>query len=77
MAKGVTIKSLGTKSIPDFKCLIPPIKEQIRIASYLDKVVGEIDDVISALKGSGNAFVTYRQTLIENTIRGLWSVPEK
>ncbi len=77
MAKGVTIKSLGAKSIPDFKCLIPPIKEQIRIASYLDKVVGEIDDVISALKGSGNAFVTYRQTLIENTIRGLWSVPEK
>ena len=77
MAKGATIKSLDTKTIPDYKCLIPPIDEQIRIASYLDKVVGEIDDVINALKGFGNAFVAYRQTLIENTIRGLWSVPEK
>ena len=46
------------------------MEEQIRMASYLDDIVGKIDDVINALGGSENVFSSYRQTLIENVIRG-------
>ena len=75
MAKGITIKTLTTRSILDLKCLIPPIEEQLRIATYLDDVVGKIDKAILALNSSNNVFVTYRQILIENIVKGLWRIP--
>ena len=70
LATGAIIKSLDLKTIKSFKCAIPPMEEQIRMASYLDDIVGKIDDVINALGGSENVFSSYRQTLIENVIRG-------
>ena len=70
MAKGIVTKSLDSKSILDFKCMIPTIEEQLRLSSYLDEIVGKIDDVINVLGGSDNVFSSYRQTLIENVIRG-------
>ena len=70
MAKGIAIKSLDSKSILDLKCMIPPIDEQIRLATYLDDIVGKIDGIISMIGYSENVFSEYRQTLIENVIRG-------
>ena len=70
LATGATIKSLDLKTIKSFKCAVPPMEEQIKMASYLDDIVGKIDDVINALGGSDNVFSSYRQTLIENVIRG-------
>ena len=70
MAKGIAIKSLDSKSILDLKCMIPPIDEQIRLATYLDDIVGKIDGIISMIGYSVNVFSEYRQTLIENVIRG-------
>ena len=70
LATGAIIKSLDLKTIKSFKCSIPPMEEQIKMASYLDDIVGKIDDVINALGGSENVFSSYRQTLIENVIRG-------
>lgn len=70
MAKGISIKSLDTKSIPDLKCMIPPIEEQIRLVSYLDDIVDKIDNIIDILGNTVNIFSAYRQTLIENVIRG-------
>ncbi|MBP1531360.1 MAG: N-6 DNA methylase [Bacteroidaceae bacterium] len=70
MAKGATIKSLDSKSIPNLKCMIPPIEEQLNLVAFLDVIVGKIDDVINMLGGSNNVFVQYRQTLIENVIHG-------
>lgn len=70
LAKGSTIKSMDLKSIVDLKCMIPPIGEQSRLVAYLDGIVGKIDDVIKVLGCADNAFSSYRQTLIENVVRG-------
>lgn len=70
MTKGIAIKSLDSKSILDFKCMTPPIDEQIRLATYLDDIVGKIDNIINLIGNSVNVFSEYRQTLIENVVRG-------
>ena len=70
LATGAIIKSIDLKTIKSFKCAIPPMEEQIKMASYLDDIVGKIDDIINAVGGSENVFLSYRQTLIENVIRG-------
>jgi restriction endonuclease S subunit len=69
-AKGSTIKSLVSKTILDLKCWIPTIDEQLRLVSYLDKVIGKIDSVAEVLGNAGNVFSEYRQTLIENVVHG-------
>ena len=70
IAKGAAIKSLDSKSIPNLKCMIPPIEEQLRLASYLEDIIGKIDNVINLIGNTDNVFSAYRQTLIENVIRG-------
>lgn len=77
MAKGTTIKSIDTKMIPDFKCLIPSIEEQMRICEYLDSFVNNIDSVIGAIRVDNSIFSAFRQTLIENITHGFIRVPEK
>lgn len=70
LATGDTIKSLDANSIRSLNCVIPPIEEQIKIASYLDVVIGKIDDLIKSIHSSDSIFSEYRQTLIENAVRG-------
>ncbi len=70
LAKGVAIKSLDSKSIPNMKCMIPPIEDQLRLTSYLNDIVGKIDNIITIMGSTGNVFSAYRQTLIENAVRG-------
>lgn len=77
MAKGVSIKSIDAKMIPDFKCLVPPTEEQIQISDYLDTVVGKIDKVIETLHSESSTFSTLRQALIENIVQGIWRIPNK
>ena len=69
-AKGFTIKSLDSKYILDIRCNIPPIEEQLKLASYLDDIIGKIDDIINTLGSTDTFFSSYRQTLIENVVRG-------
>ena len=70
MASGAAIKSLDIKSIYSLKCVIPHIEEQIKIASYLDVVIGKIDNVIKSIHSSDSIFSQYRQTLSEAAVRG-------
>ena len=77
MAKGTTIKSIDAKMIPDFKCLVPPVEDQVQISEYLDTIVGKIDKVIETLQSDGGTFSTLRQALIENIVRGIWRIPNK
>ena len=70
MTKGATTKQLDTKAMLDFKFLIPSIEEQGKIACFLDEVVSKIDNIIASVKGSNTFFSEYRQTLIENAVRG-------
>lgn len=70
MTKGTTIKNLDLKAVLDFKCFVPSIEEQERIACFLDKVISNIDAIVGSVKGSNTFFSEYRQTLIENAVRG-------
>jgi len=70
MTKGAATKQLDTKAMLDFKFLIPSIEEQGKIACFLDEVVSKIDNIIASMKGSNTFFSEYRQTLIENAVRG-------
>lgn len=70
LATGATIKSLDVKSIRSLYCLIPPLEEQVKIASYLDVVIGKIDNVIKSINSSDSIFSQYRQKLIEAAVRG-------
>ena len=77
IAKGATIKSIDAKMIPDFKCLVPPVEEQIQISEYLDTMIGKIDCIIETLQSEGDTFSKLRQALIENIVRGIWRIPNK
>lgn len=77
IAKGATIKSIDAKMIPDFKCLVPPVEEQIQISEYLDTMIGKIDCIIETLQSEGGTFSKLRQALIENIVRGIWRIPNK
>lgn len=77
MAKGATIKSIDAKMIPNFKCLVPPVEEQIQISEYLDTIINKIDKVIETLQSEGGTFSKLRQALIENVVRGIWRIPNK
>lgn len=70
LTKGAAMKNLDAKAVLDFKFPVPPVEEQLKLAAYLDDIVGKIDDVINVLGGSNNVFVQYRQTLIENVVHG-------
>ena len=70
LAKGVAQKSLDSKSMLSLKCSIPPIEVQKKIVSNIDDVVGKIDKIIEYTGNTDNVFATYRQTLIENAVRG-------
>ena len=76
MAKGTTIKSIDAKMIPDFKCLVPPVEEQIQITEYLDTIIGKIDCIIETLQSESGTFSKLRQALIENIVRGIWRIPK-
>ncbi len=70
LTKGVAMKNLDAKAVLDFKFLVPPVEEQQKLAAYLDGIVKKFDEVISVLGSTDNVFSSYRQTLIENVVRG-------
>ncbi len=70
LTKGAAMKNLDAKAVLDFKFPVPPVEEQLKLAAYLDDIVGKIDEVISVLGSTDNVFSSYRQTLIENVVRG-------
>lgn len=70
MSKGDYVKSIDKQSLLNFKCLIPPLAEQMKISSYLDSIVNKIDETTKALRSTDNLFTEYRQTLIENVVKG-------
>lgn len=70
MTGGYAIKSINTKAILDLKLKIPTIELQDKIVIFLNDIVGKIDNIIKLMDSSDNVFSQYRQTLIENAVRG-------
>ncbi len=61
-------KLLNQKLINNAKVLFPPLPEQQKIADYLDKKVGLIDDIIAKTKESIEEYKKYKQALITETV---------
>ena len=55
----------------------PPIDEQERISSYLDKKVGRIDELISETKQSVEEYREWKIALIEKYTLGIWIVKSR
>lgn len=60
-----TEDQLGVLKVP-----VPPEKEQIRIAEYLDKKMDEINSLIDQTKSSIEEYKKLRQSLISNAVFG-------
>ena len=70
LSKGVSIKSIDSRTLLDFKCVVPPIEDQKRIVDYLDSIIIKIDSAMKSLNSVDNMFAVFRQSLIENVVLG-------
>lgn len=74
LSKGVSIKSIDSRTLLDFKCVVPPVEDQKRIVDYLDSNIIKIDSIMKSLKSIDNMFAVFRQSLIENIVFGKFAV---
>lgn len=74
LSKGSSIKSIDSRILSDFKCLVPPLADQKRIADYLDSNIAKIDPIMKSLKSGDNLFAVFRQSLIENVVLGKFTM---
>lgn len=65
---GTTIPHMNQQYIDDCLCLTPPLPEQQRIASYLDKKCGEIDALIALQEKMIAQLTEYKQAVITEAV---------
>jgi len=69
---GAGVPHLFQKDINDFKIVLPPLKTQTKIATYLDTQTQKIDKEIQLLEEKSLKYKELKQTLINETVlRGL------
>ncbi len=64
------IGGVPISSIKIFICVQPPIKEQTKIANYLDEKTSQIDSIINAIQTQITTLTEFRKTLINDTVTG-------
>ncbi len=67
-ANGTTIPHMNSKYIDDYVCLLPSFYEQQKIADYLDKVCGEIDEMIALQEKIIEELKAYKQSVITEAV---------
>ncbi len=65
---GTTIPHMNSKYIDDYVCLLPPLSEQQKIANYLDKVCGEIDEMVALQETMIEELKAYKQSVITEAV---------
>lgn len=70
----VTRASLPQSLLRDIIVLTPPYEEQVRIATYLDKKIGEIDELILIKEQKIKELANYRNSLIHEFVSGIKEV---
>ena len=65
---GSTRDTINLEPFKNLPCLIPPLSEQQRIASYLDKKCGEIDELIALQEKMIAQLTEYKQAVITEAV---------
>ena len=65
---GTTIPHMNSKYIDDYVCLLPPLSEQQKIADYLDKVCGEVDEMVALQESMIEELKAYKQSVITEAV---------
>ena len=60
-----TINLVPFKTLP---CMIPPLSEQQKIADYLDKVCGEVDEMVALQEKMTEELKAYKQSVITEAV---------
>jgi type I restriction enzyme S subunit len=69
-AKGTTRKILGLNYFYNLRVPIPPLKEQIKIANYLDEKTQKIDNITQTISKKIELLKEFRKTLINDVVTG-------
>ena len=63
-----TVPSVRLPMLSNFTVCIPPLSEQQKIANYLDKVCGEVDEMISLQEQMIEELKAYKQSVITEAV---------
>ncbi len=63
-----TVKHLSSNDIHNFSYLVPSLSEQQKIANYLDKVCGEVDEMIALQEQMIEELKAYKQSVITEAV---------
>ena len=63
-----TVKHLSSNDILNFDFIVPTITEQQKIADYLDKVCGEIDEMVALQETMIEELKAYKQSVITEAV---------
>lgn len=72
LSSGATMKRISRSKLGNIKVIVPSLKEQELIATYLDDVIGKVDALIAEKRKQVENLRAYRTSLITETVtRGL------
>lgn len=72
----VKVYSITLKILTFSTILLPPLKEQIAIANYLDEKTTQIDNIISQINQQTKQLAELRRSLIDNVVTGKIKITE-
>ena len=70
LRNGMGVPHLTQESMKEIKIPLPPLSEQKEIANYLDKKIGNIDDIINEKTGLIEDLKAYKKSLIYEVVTG-------
>lgn len=65
---GTTFKEISATNFANFLVCVPPLLEQQKIADYLDKVCGEVDELIKIQEQMIEELKAYKQSIITEAV---------
>ena len=65
---GTTIPHMNARYIDEYLCILPPLPEQQKIADYLDKVCGEVDEMVALQETMIEELKAYKQSVITEAV---------
>ena len=65
---GTTIPHMNARYIDEYLCILPPLSEQQKIADYLDKVCGEVDEMVALQETMIEELKAYKQSVITEAV---------